>query len=101
MTAIGTIKAQDSCGTCRFGHRVDLNVCECHGVPPSPVPLPGPPDALGRPQLAIQMFRARLPANEAACSLWKPQIEAVNGKIEDLPVLDAAAFPGPASGSSN
>lgn len=60
MTAIQTIEASESCGSCRFGHRVDLNVIECHGTPPVPVMVPAPPDALGRPQVGIQLLRARL-----------------------------------------
>lgn len=70
------------CGNCEFGHFIDLQARECRGVPPTPVLMPGPPNALGQPQMAVSMLRVRLPANEPGCALWKMK----------MPVFDLGAL---------
>lgn len=72
----------EKCGTCRYGHRIDLQAVECRGLPPTPVLVPGPPDALGRPQMQTVSLRTRLPANEPGCALWKMK----------MPVFDLGAL---------
>lgn len=60
----------ETCGNCKHGQRADLNVVECYGVPPTPVATAQGRDMAGQTQVAIQLLRPRLPANERACSLW-------------------------------
>ena len=61
------------CGRCRFSHVIpeNIEVIECHGVPPTPVVIGGKPNIAGQVQLGVELLRARLPWAEAGCALWK------------------------------
>lgn len=65
------------CGNCKFGARVEINAVECRGLPPTPVGMMTQ-DALGRPAMAVQLLRARLPSNEPGCALWKFKAQLID-----------------------
>lgn len=60
-----------TCGSCKFGKRVDITQVECRGVPPTPVVAGQQRNALGQVNMAIQLLRPVLPAQEQACALYQ------------------------------
>lgn len=67
----------DTCGNCRYGHTVQLGMTECHGVPPTPVVLGFGQNLAGQTGAQIELLRARLPSDEAACALHKPKAPVI------------------------
>ncbi len=60
-----------TCGNCRFRQNVveDLQILECHGLPPTPVIM-----GMGQTGPAVGLLRPRLPRTEKACALHKPDL---------------------------
>lgn len=71
MTTEAPIPVAESCGTCKFGHRMNLETCECRGLPPTPVIAGASPDLAGRMQANVQLLYAVLPVKTPACALYK------------------------------
>lgn len=65
----------ERCGTCHFGWLCadDQGAIECHGVPPTPVPMQAGRDLAGNPTTGLALFRPRLSPLEPACALWGPR----------------------------
>lgn len=59
-----------TCGNCKYAKRLDLQMIECHGVPPTPVVMGATQGAFGKVSLNIELMRARLSVNELPCALW-------------------------------
>lgn len=68
----------ETCGTCKFGHRVDIQAVECRGIPPTPSVVASRQGLMGREEMAVQLLRARLPANEPACALYKFKAQIID-----------------------
>jgi hypothetical protein len=75
LASAGAAPTGPTCGNCRFGARVEINVVECRGVPPTPVAMLGQ-DAVGRPTMAVQLLRPRLPSSMEGCALHRPRMSA-------------------------
>lgn len=59
-----------SCGNCEHTKRIDLQVVECFGVPPTPCITGAQQGALGRMNLTVELMRPRMAVNEKPCALW-------------------------------
>jgi hypothetical protein len=70
LESVAEPEVGEKCGNCKFGKRVDISAVECNGIPPTPVGMMAA-DAMGRPTMAVQLLRPRLPSNTPACALWK------------------------------
>lgn len=68
---IFTASASETCGSCRFARFEDMGLIECRGVPPTPVVLGMGQNLAGKQGANVQLLRARLPATEAACALYR------------------------------
>jgi hypothetical protein len=81
------VQSPPTCGNCKFAKRLDIQVVECHGVPPTPVVIAGSPGPLGKININVELMRARMSINEPACALWA--LNPVNGLL-NLPGMKRA-----------
>lgn len=67
-----------TCGSCKFGKRVDITQVECHGVPPTPVVAGQQRGPLGQVSMAIQLLRPVMPAMDDGCALYQFKAQVID-----------------------
>ena len=58
------------CGICVWGVRVDVETVECHGAPPTCIPMAHGKNLAGQDVMGIQFFYPRFPERERRCALY-------------------------------